>query len=118
MSKYRVERIAEQILRDVTDIVQKDVKDPRVQQVNFTDVNLTGDMQYATIFYSTLKTDAETKATAEEGLKRASGLIRSKLAERLQLFKAPEIEFKRDESIEYGAHIDALLEKIKHEDKD
>lgn len=113
MAKHRVERLAQQIHKDVSGILQKEIKDPRVQDITVTDVKLTGDLQQATVYYTTLNNDEKTKEATATGLEKAKGLIRSKVGQRLAIFKTPEIHFERDSSIEYGEHIDALLEQIK-----
>ncbi|AMB94727.1 30S ribosome-binding factor RbfA [Aerococcus sanguinicola] len=117
MAKYRVERVAQEILREVNDILQKRVKDPRVENVTITDVDVTGDLQQATVYYSTLDKSESKREEVQKGLDKASGLIRSEVGKRLQIYKTPELSFKRDSSLEYGEHIDALLNKIKAEDK-
>ena len=65
MANYRVDRVAQEILREVNDIIRNTVRDPRVDGVTITDVELTGDLQQATIYYSTLDTDEETKKSLE-----------------------------------------------------
>lgn len=116
MPNYRVGRVSQEILKEVNDILLKRVKDPRVQDVTITDVDVTGDLQQATIYYSTLKEDEETIEETQQGLDKATGLIRKELGDRLTIYKTPEIGFKRDESIAYGNHIDELLNQIKEED--
>jgi len=116
MANYRVGRVSQEILKEVNDILLKRVKDPRVQNVTITDVDVTGDLQQATIFYSTLKEDEETKEETQQGLDKATGLIRKELGDRLTIYKTPEIHFERDESIAYGNRIDELLNQINEEE--
>lgn len=116
MAKYRAERVKQEILREVNDILQKRVRDPRVKDVTLTDIELTGDLQEATIYYSTLSKFVSDREKTQEGLNKASGLIRSELGSRLQIYSTPTIEFKRDESIEYGERIDQLLASLKKDD--
>lgn len=113
---HRVERVAQQILREANDIMLKDVKDPRVEGVTLTDVSLTGDLQEATIYYSTLSDKASEREKVEKGLAKAKGLIQSKVGQRLKIYKTPELRFKRDPSIEYGSRIDALIAKLHEKD--
>jgi Ribosome-binding factor A len=61
MANYRVGRVSQEILKEVNDILMNTVRDPRVEGITITDVDLTGDLQQATIFYSTLETDDQTK---------------------------------------------------------
>jgi len=113
MAKFRAERISQEILRDVNDILRKNVKDPRVEGVTITDVDITGDLQQATIYYTTLSELASEREKAQQGLTKASGLVRSEIGKRLNLYKTPEITFERDRSIEYGSHIDKLLAQLR-----
>lgn len=115
MANYRVGRVSQEILKEVNDILLNIVRDPRVDGITITDVDLTGDLQEATIFYSTLETDEETKRETQIGLDKATGLIRKELGARLKTYHTPELEFKRDESVEYGNRIDELLNEIKNE---
>lgn len=115
MANYRVGRVSEQILRQVNDIIFNDIRDPRVEGITITDVDLTGDLQEATIYYSTLKTDEETKLVTQEGLDKATGLIRKELGSRMTTYHTPEIQFERDESVERGNRIDELLNQIKND---
>lgn len=116
MAKYRAERVKQEIMREVNDILKKRVRDPRVQDVTLTDIDLTGDLQEATIYYSTLSKLASDREKTQQGLDKASGLIRSELGSRLQIYSTPTIEFKRDESIEYGERIDQLLASLNKKD--
>lgn len=117
MANYRVGRVAQLILREVNDILLNIIRDPRVEGITITDVELTGDLQEAKIFYSTLETDDQTKKETQEGLNKATGLVRKELGSRLTTYHTPEIEFRRDESVEYGNRIDQLLNEIKNEEK-
>lgn len=115
MANFRVGRLAQEMMREVNDILSKKVRDPRVEAVTITDVHVTGDLQQATIYYSTLDTLASQRKATEEGLKKATGLVRRELGKRLTVYKIPEIVFKRDESVDYGNKIDALLQQIQQE---
>lgn len=115
MPNYRVGRVSQEILKEVNDILRKEVRDPRTEGVTITDVEVTGDLQQATIFYSTLEEDEQTVNETQEGLDKATGLVRKMLGDRLSLYKTPEISFERDESIAYGSRIDELLKQIKEE---
>lgn len=117
MANYRVGRVTQLILREVNDILLNTIRDPRVEGITITDVELTGDLQEAKIFYSTLETDDKTKKETQEGLDNATGLVRKELGSRLTTYHTPEIEFRRDESVEYGNRIDQLLKEIENEKK-
>lgn len=117
MPNYRVGRVAQEIQREVNDILQKRVRDPRVQGVTITDVEVTGDLQQATILYSTLSEDPEVVSETQKGLEKATGLIRKELGSRLTIYKTPELTFQRDESLAYGNRIDQLLNQINKEEE-
>lgn len=111
--KHRIGRVETQIQREIDDILLKDVNDPRVQGVTITGINLTGDLQEATVYFSILSDDESKIAEAQTGLDKATGLIRREVGQRIKLFKTPEIHFEQDKSVQYGAHIDKLLAEMK-----
>ena len=109
--------VCQEILREVNDILSKKVRDPRVQEITITEVEVTGDLQIATIYYTTLQKLASERQATERGLEKSKGLIRRELGKRLSLYKTPELIFKRDESVDYGNHIDELLKSIHEQDE-
>jgi len=115
MVNYRDRRVAQEILKEVNQILRKKVRDPRVQDVTITDVHLTGDLQQATIYYSLLSDLASEKEKAQRGLEKATGLIRRELGHGLTLYKIPEITFELDGSVEYGNKIDAMIRQLHKE---
>ncbi len=112
MTNYRDRRVGQEVQREINDILRKKIRDPRVQGITITDVRVTGDLQHATIFYSTLSDKASENQKAQEGLEKATGLIRKELGQRLKIYKTPELIFARDESVAYGSHIDELIRKL------
>lgn len=116
MANYRIGRVRQEIMREVNDIIVHEVKDPRVEGITITDVELTGDLQQAKIFYSTLSDKASERQKTADGLQAVTGKIRSELGKRLSLYKVPEISFERDHSVDYGNRIDKLLNEIKSKD--
>lgn len=112
MANYRVQRVQQEILRSVNEILLKDIKDPRVDGVTITEVSLTGDLSQATIYYTTLDDKAGARQKTQKGLDQATGLIRSQLGKRLTTYNTPQIKFERDPSIDYGNHIEELLKQI------
>lgn len=117
MVNYRHGRVRQEILKESSDILNRVIKDPRVEGVTITDVELTGDLSEATIYYSTLSEKAGQREKTQEGLDKATGLVRKEIAKRIKLYKAPEIKFVRDQSVDYGNRIDQLIEQIHKEDK-
>jgi ribosome-binding factor A len=114
--KHRVGRVEQEIQREINDILLKRVRDPRVEGVTITDINLTGDLQHVKVYYSILSNLASDAEKTQAGLDKAKGLIRMELGQRIKLYKIPEIMFEQDKSVRYGEHIDDLLRKL-HEDE-
>lgn len=116
MSK-RVNRVAEQMKKELGDIILQKLKDPRIGFVTVTDVEVTGDLQQATVYISVLGSDKEKDQTLK-GLSQAKGFIRTEIGQRIRLRITPEIEFKFDESIAYGSRIESLLSQVKNEQEE
>ncbi|MBS4762077.1 30S ribosome-binding factor RbfA [Carnobacteriaceae bacterium zg-ZUI252] len=112
MANFRVERVQQEIFRDVTEILRTVVKDPRVEGVTITGVSLTGDLQQATIYYSSLSELASARQAEQTGLDKAKGIVRKELGNRLSIYKIPELTFKRDESVDYGNRIEELIRQM------
>ena len=117
MAQYRIGRVSQEIQKETTDILLKRVRDPRVAGVTITGVNVTGDLQQATIYYSILSDKAGDGEKAQRGLEKATGLIRMELGQRIRLFKIPELTFSRDESVQYGNRIDELINQLHREER-
>ena len=114
----RVEKVAQAIKREISNIIHDELKDPRIGFVTITGVDLTKDLRIAKIYYSVLG-DVNEKDKTSAALKNAKGFMRRLLGQRLELRYAPEINFKEDRSIEYSLHIERELDKLKecHESK-
>ncbi len=117
MANLRVHRVAEQMKKEMSDIIEHRIKDPRVGFVTVTGVDVTGDLQDATVYISVLGDDQKKTATLE-GLAKAKGFIRSEIGKRIRLRKTPEIQFKFDQSVEYGNHIDQLIDDLHRREKE
>lgn len=110
MAKYRRGRINEETAKELSNIL-REVKDPRVSDafISVTAAEVATDMKTAKVYFSTMSGD---KKEVLKGLKSAHGYIRKRLAETLNLRQTPELTFVPDDSIEYGARINSLLNKI------
>ncbi|AXX64384.1 MAG: 30S ribosome-binding factor RbfA [Lactobacillus sp.] len=115
--KYRVGRVEQEIQREVNDILLKRIRDPRVDGVTITGVDVTGDLQQATIYFSILSDTASSAEKAQAGLDKAKGLIRKELGQRLSIYKTPELFFKQDQSVRYGERIDELIKKMHEQEQ-
>ncbi|RXZ76917.1 30S ribosome-binding factor RbfA [Paenibacillaceae bacterium] len=111
MAKIRVGRVGEQIKKELSHIIQTELKDPRIGFITVTGVEVTGDLSQAKVYLSVLGSDEQKEETLN-ALARGKGFIRSELGKRVRLRHTPELLFKFDSSIEYGSHIEALLEQI------
>lgn len=108
----RLGRLAQEIKREVSDILTKEVKDPRLGMISITDVDVSRDLSVAKVYFSQLG-DEEERARTLEGLERARGFIRSELAKRLRGIRhIPEVVFLFDPSLERGAKMDALFKTL------
>lgn len=112
MSNIRADRVAEQIKKELGEILTLKIKDPRIGFVTVTDVEITGDLQQATIFISVLGDEDEKKETLV-GLTKGLGFIRSEIGQRIRLRKTPEISFEFDEAHAYGNRIESILRDLK-----
>lgn len=112
----RANRVGEQMKKELGEIIGRKIKDPRIGFVTVTDVQVTGDLQQATVYISVLGDEKQRENTLK-GLAKAKGFIRSEIGQRIRLRKTPEIIFEFDESIDYGNRIDTLLHQIHNEEK-
>ncbi len=108
----RSDRLAEQILRDVSLLLEEELAGLGVGLVTFTKVRLTDHLRLAQVFYSSLGDD-EAKEKLAQHLERCRGRIRSMVGRNLHIRHIPELVFKFDPSVEHGIKIERLLNEIK-----
>jgi ribosome-binding factor A len=111
MPTRRQERVSGQIHRELSQLLIREVRDPRLAEVTITEVRVTPDLQLARVYFTVLGGAEEEKA-AQAGLESAGGYLRTQLAARVKLRLAPELAFEPDRSTEYARHIDELLDQI------
>lgn len=111
----RSRRIADQIQRELPELIRQAVKDPRVGMLTITEVDVNRDMEFAKVYFTTLGGEAE-HAACLEGLQRASGFLRSQLSHRMQLRVVPRLTFVYDTSVERGMELSKLIENAVAED--
>lgn len=107
----RTSRIGELIMRELAQMIQHEVSDPRVGMVTVSHVDVTSDMKYAKVYVTRLTT-AESEQDIKEclqGLTHAAGFLRRRLAGRVELRNIPELRFHYDKSLEHGFHMDELI---------
>ena len=110
MSAARLARIADQIQRELAEVIRLELRDPRVRFVTLTGVELARDQSHAKVYFTVLGSQAEIKECLE-GLTRAAGFLRSSLAHRLTTRKVPELAFSYDESVERGVRLSHLIDE-------
>ena len=113
VANYRQDKINSAVTEEMAKII-REIKDPRVADafVTVTSARVSADLKYCRLYFSSLSGD---EGEIMRGLRSASGFIRSRLAERLNLRVTPELTFEADRSIEHGAHIAEILKKIENE---
>ena len=112
----RSNRVGEQMKKELSEIIGRKLKDPRIGFVTVTDVAVTGDLQQATVYISVLG-DSKQREDTLKGLEKAKGFMRSEIGQRIRLRKTPELFFEFDESIDYGNRIETLISQIHADDK-
>lgn len=106
----RMNRVEEELKKEISNIISYELNNSNITgMVSVTKVKVTPDLRYARVFVSMINSN---KKKTLEALKKSSGFIRTEIAHKINLRVTPEIVFEFDESIEYGARIDAILNNI------
>ena len=109
----KIDRLNNSFVEKISEVLHNDIKDKTVNLVTITDARVTNDLSFVKVYFTTL---SEDKKEVLKALNKAKGFIRSKLCEKMQIRKMPEINFVYDESIDYGKKIENIIERInKHE---
>jgi ribosome-binding factor A len=111
----RATRVGDQILKSAAGLLMHKVRDPRVNGVTLTGVQLSNDLKNATIFYSLIG-DKDAINKAQAGLESAKGFVRKEIGLEVNLKNTPDIIFKYDPTLETGNHLEKLFQKIKAEE--
>ena len=112
----RADRVAGLIQKVLSDIIQKDIHDPRLKMTTITGVKMSRDLKFANIYFISVGGKQNSRAAAE-GFASAAGFIKRNLAGQLNLRYMPELRFFYDESFDYGSRIDELLNSITTDDR-
>jgi ribosome-binding factor A len=110
-SSGRAQKLGDLIQRELSGLIQRELRDPRVGMITITAVDVSPDFSHAKVFYTTL--DPAHVKDAGAGLKRAAGFLRSQLARRIKLYTTPELRFAYDESVARGDHLSQLIDSVK-----
>ena len=115
MEGKRSEKVADLIQKEISQMLVKSIKDPRIGFVTITKVVVSEDCRFAKIYFSVAGNLAE-RESSQKGLESAEGYIRKELGHRIRLRYTPEIMFQFDPSIEYAIHMEKLIQSI-HQEK-
>lgn len=110
MATRRIERLNEQLKREIIGLLQTEVRDPRIGAATITEVDCTPDLSFARVYVSTLG-DEDQKTQTLEGLTAAAPFIRSELGRRIHIRRIPELRFEHDRALEYAMRIEKLLKE-------
>lgn len=113
MVNIKIERLNHTYQEEISKILMTEIKDEDIHFVTITDVDITNDLSFAKVYFTVL--DDTKRETTLEALNKASSFIRTMLAERIDIRHTPELRFIYDTSIEYGEHIEKIIENIKKE---
>jgi ribosome-binding factor A len=104
-------RVADQIQRDLAEIIAYELKDPRVGMITLTEVQVTPDYAHAKVFFTTLNDDQENVQNTVAGLRKAAGFMRGQLGRRLHIHTLPELHFVHDTSTARGMELSKLIDE-------
>lgn len=110
MNQIKLKRIGSQIVKEVSEILNNEARDRLMHTITITGCDVSSDLSYAKIYF-TCMLDIDKKEIERE-MEEASGYIRHELANRIDIRHTPKLLFKFDESIEYGNHIDKIIDEI------
>ena len=113
-NNVKIERLNHAFQEEISMILMTEIKDEDIKFVTITGVDTTSDLSYAKVYFTVL--DETKKETTLEALTGAASFIRSKLAERVEIRHTPELKFIYDTSIEYGNHIEEIIDSINKEE--
>ena len=108
--RLRPQKVADLIQRELSDLLRRDVRDPRVGMITLTSVDVSPDLSHAKVFFTLL--DKNLLDETIHGLQRAAGFLRSQLAHRMKMYTTPELRFVYDESVERGDRLSQLIDSV------
>lgn len=112
----RIARVGELLKREISNIIQQELQDPRIGFVTVTKVTVTRDLKQANIWISVFKDGIEAKQASLKAITHARNRIQNCLAHRVKLRYLPQLQFRLDAAIEYNAHIDEIIERLHKEE--
>lgn len=112
-NNVKIERLNHAFQEEISMILMTEIKDENIKFVTITGVDTTSDLSFAKVYFTVL--DDTKKAITIEALNKAASFIRGELSKRVEIRHTPELKFVYDDSIEYGEHIEKIIEKINEE---
>ena len=116
MSQLRVEKLQELMKQEISQIILRELKDPRIGFVTVTQVEVTGDLREANVYVGLMGNEKQVE-DCWKGLQSSLGYIRREIGKRIRLRFTPELAFALDKSLDYSAHIQELLLQVSREDE-
>ena len=114
----RALRVGEQIRRELSRLIQREVKDPRVGTVTINDVEVSGDFAHAKVFYTLFGEASKAREASQRGLERAAGFLRARLGREIRIRQIPQLHFIYDHTMEEADRLDALIAAARLRDSD
>ena len=111
MATQRAVRVGELIQKELSDIMLRGLRDPRIGFVTFMSVDVTSDLRIAKVYFTVMGEDADVEQS-QAGLNSAAAYMRRELGKRMRLRHVPELIFKHDTSVAYGSHIESLIRQL------
>lgn len=111
MPSHKIERIASEISRNISEIIATEARDELLKTITITGCTVTNDLSYCKVYFTSLKD--MPKKDLEKEVNEAASFIRGRVSERVELRHTPELKFIYDESIAYGEKIEKIIEKLK-----
>ena len=115
MTTRRQQRVAEQVRHELSQLIEREIDDPRLELISVTDATISPDLREANVYVSSLQGEA-ARGEVLAGLEAAHGFLRHGLAERLKLRVVPHLHFHWDKSLETGDRISRLIDQIEETD--
>jgi ribosome-binding factor A len=117
MSSRRIARLNDAFREEISDLLRRQVKDPRLAVfITITRVEISADISHARVYVSVMGSE-EDREGALRGLEAAASFLRRQIGRRLSLRRVPELSFRRDDSMERGAHVLELLDEVTEQEK-
>lgn len=107
----RSARVGEQLFKEIAELIEYRVKDPRVRGVTLTGVDMADDLKFAKVYYSVLGDEVDLEDT-QKGLLSAKGFIKREIGRRMELRYVPELDFRHDPSLKRGEKMEKLLDRL------